>query len=409
MRHLCLTSVLALTFAVTLSAADWPRFRGPNGTGVADGPLPPVDAKTALWKVPVPGRGVSSPIVVGGKLFLQTASDDGSKRLLLCINPADGKTVWTRELAGAKGKTHAKNSLASGSPAGDGERVYCTAWDGDGLNLVAYDLAGKELWTQPLGSYVSQHGPGHSPVTHAGLIFVNMDQDGGAVLLAFDAKTGEKKWAAGRKPYRASYSTPFVLERPGRPAEIVLGTTTAVTGYEPLTGKVLWSYAINWPAGTMPLRVVGSPVAAAGLVICYCGDGGGARYAVAIDPDGREPAKVWEATKGPTPYVPCMLAKDDLLFWIADNGIACCAEAKTGKVLWEERVSVKDVTASPVLVGDEILVIAETGRVYVLKAGREYELVRTGDIGQPVSASPAVADGKVYVRGATHLFCFGKK
>lgn len=414
MRRLLLPSCVMLALTLSLSpASDWPRFRGPNGTGVAEGTLPAIDAKSAMWKTALPGRGVSSPIVVGGKLFVQSASEDGSKRMLLCINAADGKTLWTKELPGKKVGTHAKNSLASATPAGDGERVYCVSWDGDTLTLLAFDVAGKELWSQPLGGFVSQHGPGHSPVVYNGLVFVSVDEDGDkgghALLSAFDARTGDKKWAVARKPYRASYSTPFLLERPGKPAELVLGTTTAISSYEPATGKVLWSYPIAWPAGQMPLRVVGSPIYANGLIVCCCGDGGGSRYMIAIDPDGQQPTKVWDVNKGPTPYVPCTLVKGDLLFWIADNGIACCADTKTGKRLWEERISNKEVTASPVMVGDEILVIAEPGQVFVLKADKEFDLVRKTDLGQAVAASPAVADGKVYVRGATHLFCFGKK
>ena len=409
MLRLCLTSLLTLTFALAVPGADWPRFRGPNGTGFADGTLPVIDTKAPLWKAAIVGRGVSSPIVVGKQVFVQSASEDGSKRFLLCLDATTGKVMWTKELPGKSAKKHNKNSLASGTPASDGERVYCVSWDGDTISLHAYDLAGKPLWTQPLGSFVSQHGPGHSPAVYNGVVYVNVDDDRGAVLKAFDAQTGTSKWVAERKHYRASYSTPFMLERPGKPAELVLGTTTEVTSYDPTTGGVLWSYAIKWPAGKMPLRVVGSPVYAGGLVVCYCGDGGGERYAVGIDPEQASPAKVWDLTNKSTPYVPAMLVKGDLLFWIGDNGIATCAEAKTGKVVWQERVSVKDVTASPVLVGDEILVIAETGRYFVLKAGREFDLVREGDLGQPVSASPAVVEGKLYVRGATHLFCFGKK
>ena len=408
MRRFCLSIVVTLAFALTLPAADWARFRGPNGTGVAAGPLPPTDAAALLWKAAIPGRGVSSPIVVGGKVFLQSASDDGVKRSLVCLDAATGKEAWTRELPGKAAKRHAKNSLASGTPACDGERVYAVSWDGAAITLYATGVDGKEAWSQSLGGYVSQHGPGISPVVYGGVVYVNVDDDEGAVLKAFDAKTGVSKWTADRKPHRASYSTPFLLERPGKAAQLILGTTTEVTAYDPATGKVMWAFPLVWAKGQMPLRVVGSPVYAGGLVVCACGDGGGSRYAVGIDPEGKAPHKVWELKKN-TPYVPCMLEKDGLLFWIADNGIAACAEAKTGKVLWEERVSVKDVTASPILVGNEILVISEQGQVFVLKAAREYDLIRTGDIGQSVLASAALADGKLYVRGATHLFCYGKK
>ena len=412
MHRFALSVILSLAFALSLTGADWPRFRGPNGTGIAEGPLPEIDATAALWKVAVPGKGVSSPIVVGGKVFVQSATE--SKRLLICLDASNGKTLWTKELLGKTAHTHGKNSLASGTPASDGERVYCVSWDGESLSLHTYDFTGKELWQQPLGGFVSQHGPGHSPAVYNGLVYVNVDEDGDkggkAMLYAFDAKTGDKKWGVVRKPHRSSYSTPFLLERAGKPTELVLGTTTAITSYEPATGKVLWSHPIEWPAGKMPLRVVGSPVYADGVIVCYCGDGGGDRYTIAIDVDSKQPVKIWEVKKGPTPYVPCMIAKGELLYWIADNGVPCCAEAKTGKMLWEEgRLSGKDVTASPLLAGDEMLVITENGECFVLKADKKFELIRQTKLGEPVLASPALVDGRLFIRGEKHLYCFGKK
>lgn len=403
-----LLALFALPLALAPSAAgDWPRFRGPNGTGTAADPLPPIDAKAPLWKVRLPGRGVSSPVIADGKLYVQSATDAGETRLLLALDPATGKSLWTAELPGKSAHRHAKNSLASGTPAVADGRVFCVSWDGVALSLHAYTTDGKPLWQQPLGTFESQHGPGHSPAVYGGLVYVNVDQDGSAVLKAFDAKTGEPKWAVDRKANRASYSTPFLLERPGKPAALVVGTTTEITGYDPLSGKVAWNYPIPWPAGSMPLRVVGNPVWAGGRVVCACGDGGGGRYMVAVDPDADPVAKVWDIKKG-TPYVPCLLAADGLLFWVGDKGVAAAVEAATGKSVWEEKVSDKDVTASPVLAGGEVFAVNEAGRWFVWKAGKAFDLVRQGEVGEPVLASPALAGGRLYVRGDKHLFCFGK-
>lgn len=408
MRRPLVLSFLTLTLTLAPAQGDWPRFRGPNGTGTTPDPLPPIDAKAPLWKVRVPGRGVSSPVIADGTLYVQSAADDGSRRLLLALDAATGKTLWTADMPGQNTKRHAKNSLASGTPAVAGGRVFCVSWDGEAISLHAFSTAGKPLWQQPLGTFASQHGPGHSPAVYGDLVYVNVDQDGAAVLKAFDAGTGEPKWAVGRKANRASYSTPFLLERPGKPAVLVVGTTTEITGYDPATGKAAWAYPIVWPAGSMPLRVVGNPVWAGGRVVCACGDGGGGRYMVAVDPDADPPAKAWELRKG-TPYVPCLLTADGLLFWIGDKGTAACADARTGKVVWEEGVSAKDVTASPVLAGGEVFAVNEAGRWFVWKAGRAFDLVRQGEIGEPVLASPAAAGGRLYVRGDKHLFCFGPK
>jgi outer membrane protein assembly factor BamB len=404
----CTTLALALTLTLA-RGADWPRFRGPNGTGAAEGKLPDIDPTAPLWKVKIPGKGVSSPIVVNGKIYLQTASIDGKTRSLLCLRASDGQAEWTKDVPGGPAKPHAKNSLASGTPACDGKQIYCQWWDGSGVSLYAYDLTGKELWRASLGGYVSQHGPGFSPVAYDGIVYVNVDDDEHAELVAFDTKTGEKKWFAERKHVRASYSSPFLLERPGKAPELILGTTTAVTAYDPKTGRVNWEYAIAWPKGEMPLRVVGCPVYAAGLLVVYCGDGSGSRYMAAIDPDGKKPTKVWDLKKD-TPYVPCVLVRGAQLFWIADKGLATCAEARTGKTVWAERVfQNSDVTASPVMVGDKMLMISEKGEVAVVKADKEFEEPAKVSLGERVYSSPAVADGKVFVRVDAHLFCFGKK
>lgn len=415
MRRLVLLACFTLLTLSPAPAADWARFRGPNGSGVADGKLPPIDPKAPLWKVPVPGKGAGSPIVVGGKVYLQSATTDGSKRLLLCLDAATGKTEWIKELPGQKAHTHDLNTLASSTPASDGEQLYCVWWDGAAVSLAAYDLAGKELWSQSLGSYKSQHGVGHSPVVYKGKVFVNFDQDGAASIVAFDAKTGSKVWAADRKPERACYTTPAILERPGKPAALIVYSTHAFTSYDPDTGKVNWNYTIKWPAGLTVLRTIGGPVLVGDMAIGYFGEGGGkgSRYAVAVKTDGTGDvtgtAKVWDTRKG-TPYVPCILAKGDYLFWVYDvGGQMYCAEAKTGKPVWDEKVFKGAAYASPVLVGDDILAIAESGQVAVIKAENKFTEPTLTDLGEKVYASPAVADGKVFIRGEKHLYCFGKK
>jgi outer membrane protein assembly factor BamB len=400
--------VALVTFLTASTAADWSRFRGPNGTGVAEGKLPDIDPAKPLWKTPIPGKGVGSPVIVSGKVYLQAAPTDNS-RALMCLDAKTGKTEWSKEIPGTKAIPNAKNSLASGTPAVAGERIFCAWWDGTGVSATGHDLTGKQLWSTSLGGYKSQHGPGFSPMVHGDLVFVNVDDDVRAELVALDAATGAKKWIAPRKKYRASYATPFLLERPGKGTELILGTTTALTSYEPATGKVNWEYALEWPKeGGMPLRVVGHPVYAAGLLIVYTGDGGGARYMVAIDPDKPKPEKVWELKNTATPYVPCVIVKGDRLFWIGDKGIATYADAKTGKKLWSERVFPVDVTASPVLVGNEVLLMSEKSELAVLELGAKFVDPEKRPLGEGAYATPAVADGRVFVRGEKHLFCFGK-
>lgn len=417
----CLALCLILTLTLSLRAADWPRFRGPNGTGVVDGPLPTINPKAPLWSVPIPGtKGVGSPIVVKGKIFLQTASVDGKTRTLICLDAATGKTLWTRDVPGTKvakggGGIHNKNTLASSTPASDGEMVYCTFWDGSTMGIRAYDLDGNEKWKQPIAAWSSEHGPAHSPAVYGDRVFVNFDRDGEAFVVAFDKKTGVKAWQKERAANRACYPTPFLLELPGQPVSLVVASTTGIDGYSPESGSVLWHYTIKWPSPDpkKQLRMIGAPVYTAGLLIGNTGNGGSDRYSLAIKPGGTgdvsATAKVWEtrSNKATGPYVPSVLGKGDYLYWADENGFAGCTEAKTGKQEWYERVVGGGVTASPILVGDQMLVISERGEVALLKASREFALPDKLKLGEAVFATPALADGKLYIRTTGHLMCFG--
>ncbi len=405
----------ALALAAPPASADWTRFRGPNGTGVAD-PATPTSfdvKKDALWKVKLPGVGHGSPIVVGDKILLQAAAEDGSSRSLVCLSTAKGEVLWSKVLDAKTAHTHKKNNLASSTPCSDGERVFTVVWDGTGLTMLAFDLKGEKLWEKGLGSYVSQHGFGHSPAVYGGLVYFNNDQDGVAELLVHDAKTGEQVWKAERKAHRASYSTPFVIEKDGQPAELIVASTTTIDSYEPLKGGVNWTCAVPWPTAKK-LRAIGQPVLAGGNVVMLTGDGDGSRTLAAVKAGGKgdvsKDGLAWKLTKD-TPYVPGALVVKDHLYWVADDGTAGCVNAKTGEVGWSaERVFGKGVTASPLLVGDTLLAFSEDGKAAAWKADpKELGEVTKSDLGEPVFASPAAAGGKLYVRGTTHLYCIGKK
>ena len=394
------------------AGGDWSRFRGPNGSGVADGPAPVKWAKgqNVLWTAPLPGRGNSSPVLAGGRLFVQSAEKDGSKRVLVCLDPATGAVKWTAAAAGHPAKIHQKSSYASSTPACDGERVFACFWDGEAVTLAAYTLDGKELWTAPLGSFASQHGAGMSPVVHGGKVFVNFDQDGAAEVVAFDAATGAKAWSASRKAYRACYSTPVVRPRKDGKPELVVYSTAGAAGYDPDTGAVNWKWVTPWREGEMALRSVASPVLAGNLLVCVNGDGSGSRYSAVLDPDAPGgPAPLWEKRSNAlTPYVPCPVVKGDFIYWVTDQGVAECVAVRTGKVAWSERAFNKAVSASPVLIGDVLLGIDEAGKAVAWKADPEgFERVAASDAGEPVFATPAVADGKLYIRAATSVLCVG--
>jgi outer membrane protein assembly factor BamB len=402
--------VLLGTVVADLSAANWPRFRGPNGTGIAADKNIPVEFgedKNLLWKTAVPGVGHSSPIVWENRLFMESASPDGKDRLLVCIDTGKGKVLWSKAVSGSKAHTHAKNSLASSTPATDGERIYTSFWDGQDVFLHAFDFKGKELWKRDMGSFKSQHGSGGSPVVWQDKVFFNFDQDGAAAILAFDAKTGKPLWQKTREPFRACYSTPFLLEKGDTAAELIVSSTAGVTSYKPDTGDINWDWVWKFNE-KMPQRTVGSPIFSNGLILANSGDGSGSRATVAVQP-GTKPSLVWSGGKS-FPYVPTMLTRGEYIYFVNDRGLAACHEAKTGTEVWNERLG-GSFHASPVLIDGKVYAPGEDGFVYVFAAEPQFKLLAKNALGngEYFVATPAVANGQLYIRGKSHLYCIGKR
>lgn len=406
-----LASLLLLPGPV--EAGNWSRFRGPNGTGVAiDQDLPvQFQDKNILWKVPVPGVGNSSPIVWENRLFLQTATGDGKERLLLCLDTSTGKTVWSKSIPGQKAKTHVKNTLASASAVTDGETVYIPFWDGQGVHMTAYNFQGEQLWSRNLGPWTSQHGPGHSPILFQDKIIYVNDMDGLATLFALDKKTGKTVWQVPREAYRSSYCTPSLLEWPGAAPELVVVSTTSVDSYNPADGSNNWKW--HWKfTGKMPLRAIASPIISDDTLFVQSGDGGGDRHACGIHLHGpaaqAKPTTAWENKKD-FPYVSCLLGRNGHAYFVNDRGFAGCYHARTGKQVWFERLGeAVNFTSSPVLVDGRIYAASEEGDVYVFAANTSFKLLAKNALGERFRASPAVADGRLYLRGQHHLFCIGK-
>jgi outer membrane protein assembly factor BamB len=188
-------------------ASDWPRFRGPNGAGIASDKEIPVHwtETDVLWKTPIPGVGNSSPIVSGDHVFIQSAEVGGKERYLICLSAKDGKIHWTRSVPSTKAHTHQYNTWASSTPATDGQCVYTLFWDGSAIALYAFDFQGNQIWKHELGSFTSQHGPGASPIVHEGKVYFLFDQDNdfwltpSSVVIALDSKTGKTAWEVQRK------------------------------------------------------------------------------------------------------------------------------------------------------------------------------------------------------------------
>ena len=420
MRSSFLASVALLacffSFDCFVSASDWPRFRGPNGTGISSDKDIPTQWTQAnvLWKTPIPGLGNSSPIVWGDYVFLQSADAGGKERFLICLSASDGRILWTRPVPSAKAHTHPRNTWASATPATDGQQVYALFWDGLAIAIHAFDFQGNEIWKHELGSFTSQHGPGASPIVYEGKVYYPCDQDNDfwltpcSVLVALDAKTGHSVWEAQRKAFRACYSTPFILNSPAYGNELIAVSTAGITGYNPQTGKENWNW--TWHFDRTSLRTVASPIFSQGLIFANSGDGGGDRHAIAVRPGGNgdvtSTSLAWE-NKKILPYVPSMLTWEAYLFAVNDKGLALCYQAQTGKPVWTEHLA-SGFTASPVLIDGNVFAVSEDGEVFVFPAGPTFKRLAKNSIGEKVMATPAVANNRLFIRGQEHLFCIGK-
>jgi outer membrane protein assembly factor BamB len=393
-----------------LSAQEWTRFRGPNGGGQSEDTTIPATWTDDgyLWKVELPGKGNSSPVLWGNRIFLLSADADDGTRYVLCLSAREGRLLWKRDFPGTKHHLHVQNTFASSTPCVDDRRVYCAWATPEAITLVALDHEGQEAWRLNLGPFTSQHGFGASPVLYRDLVVLTNDQDGDSFLVGVDASDGTIRWKvprAVRAEQNASYAAPCVLERPGRPDElIVCGRSHGITSVNPADG------ATNWEAPVLARRPVGSPIVVGGLVLAACGEGSGNNSVVALAPPpapSEEPRTVYQIDRTSAPYVPTMVARDDLVFLWGDAGIVTCIEAATGKVHWRQRVG-GNYYSSPVRVADRIYGVSIAGEVVTLSASKDYQLLGRSQLGETTRATPAVAGGRMYFRTESHLVAVGQ-
>jgi outer membrane protein assembly factor BamB len=403
---LCLTSVAGP--ATSVAADDgWTRFRGPNGSGVAFGHYAAdLSEKDIAWKVELPGKGHASPVVWKGRIYTTSADPDEGKRYVLCLNAADGAVVWKKAYDFSKFRQHADNSFASATPAVDELGVYVAWVTPESYVLFSLDHEGKERWSADLGPAKSQHGQGASPMLVDDAVVFVSDQEGGqSAAYAFDRKTGVQHWKIDRPTGdKTAMSTPvlFTPKPGGGPPQLIFTSkASGMTAVDPKTGQTVWEAGKAFDA-----RTVGSPVVADDLVIAACGEGANDRTLVAVRPPAR-PDLAPEAAyvvKRIAPYVPTPIVKGNRLYMWGDAGQVTCADVASGKTLWSEKVGGM-FYGSPVCVGDTLWCASRKGELVGVAAADAFKKVGKLDLGEPSHATPAVADGKMYVRTVSHLIC----
>lgn len=420
--------------AATAGDDNWPSFRGGAHAGVAEGDTLPATwgAETNVrWKADVPGRGWSSPVIWGDRVFVTSVTSDGKlpeprkglyvqdlqgkvpagtqRWLVHCLDARTGKRLWQRTAFRGKvpGPAHIKNSYATETPITDGERVY--SYFGH-VGVICHDRDGKELWSKKWPAHKTRMGwgPAASPALHAGRLFILDDNDERSSLTALDARTGRQVWRVARDE-ESNWASPFVWEHGGR-AEIVTAGSKRVRSYD-TDGKLLWELrgmsviSIPTPFAAGKLLYVTS-----GYVIDF------QRPVYAIRPGARGDITLrgtstsskdiaWCARKA-GPYNPTPVVYGDYLYILYDRGFLSCYEARTGKRVYErERLGPTAFTASPWAYGGKVFCLSEGGETVVVQAGRTFKVLGRNRLNEMCLASPALAGSSLFLRTQSKLYC----
>jgi outer membrane protein assembly factor BamB len=414
MRTLVSLSLLVV-FASTAAAENWPGWRGPRGDGTSEEKSVPTKwngetGENIAWKVATPGSGHSSPIVWEDKLFVTACVDATQERVLACYNKTTGEKLWQKTVIKSPlEKKHDLNSFASGTPATDGKLVYVTFLEADfGGNkdrtpgemvVAAYDFSGEQKWLKKPGRFASVHGYCSSPVIFEDLVIVNGDHDGDSYIVALNKTTGDEVWKTPRENKTRSYCTPIIREIDGR-TQMILSGSKMVTSYDPRTGKLHWS--IKGPTE----QFVASLVYNGKLLFLTAGFP--ERHMLAIKPDGHGDVTdthiVWRDQKGAS-YVPSPIACGDYFLVASDDGMISCFNAATGERPYKLQRLGKHYSASLVTANGLVYFLADDGIMKLVRPGPELDVVATNPLGEYTYASPAISDGKMYLRGEKHLWC----
>lgn len=427
------TPVLLCLFTLTLSAtlprvaaadSNWPRLRGPNGSGVAEGAEIPSawTEDNFRWQIDLPGIGNGSPVVWGDRLFVLSASESAApakgkkaKRAAapskpqqwvpICLSTKDGSVLWKHEFEEGSFKGHKFNSPASTTPAVDEKRVIFTWGTKEKLTMVAFSHDGKMLWESDLGPVSGGHGFAASPKLLGDLVILNNDQEKGTGnLLAVDANTGEVKWTVDRRSQRISYSVPCVFEANGRELLMFTNWQHGFTAIDPEDGSVVAELSVfNTDTNE---RAISSPVVYQDMVIGTCGFTANPKHCVAVRMNEKnELEEVWRIERN-VPHIPSVLVIGDRCFLWDDAGIMTCVRAGTGEEIWKARIPGIEgaCMGSPVSDGQSIFCADVEGNIHVIAVADELKPLAKNVLGDTCRSTPAFGDGAMFVRTYGKLF-----
>lgn len=404
--------LVLLVQAAEVRPDDWPEFRGPTGQGTVTNGNPPItwsDTKNVTWKQPIPGKGWSSPIVAGGRIFMTTAIelDDGDLSLhAFCHDSATGKRLWDREIFRQDGKTapkiHQKNSHASATPTFADGRVYVHFGH---VGTACLDTDGKLIWRTTELKYPPVHGNGSSPIVVDNALIFHADGASDAFVAALDRATGKVLWKTDRPvdaPKKFSFCTPLLIEVGGQ-RQLICPGSDIVSALDPKTGKEIWNVRYSG------YSVVPRPVYGHGLI--FMSTSFDNPVLMAIRPGGQGDLTTtnvaWTFRKN-MPQTPSMLLIGDEHYTISDKGFASCFDAKSGKLHWQERVG-GNFSASPIYANGRIYLQSEEGVGTVLKAGKQFEVLSRNPLNERSLASYAAVGDALIIRTESNLYRIEKR
>lgn len=417
MRRIGMAAAWAALLVSGVSAENWPAWRGPraNGTSLETGlPVTWNASENIAWKLPLPEWSGSTPIVWGDHIFLNVAEGDALS--LWAVDRRGPTVLWKAPLGGGNHRER-KQNMSSPSPVTDGSSVF--ALTGTGV-LKAFDFKGRELWGRNIqadyGRFGLNWGYASSPLLHGGALFVQvlhgMKTDDPSYLLRIDAKTGKTVWKVERRTAAIqespdAYTTPLLLTH-GSATEVVVSGGDVVTGHDPATGAELWRMNGLNPANDPYYRIVASPIAAGGLVVAPSRQ----NPVLAIRPGGRgditRTHKAWEFSRGPD--VPTPVSDGTRLYLVTDNGVVYTLDLKTGAVVWgPQRLKSGTYSASPVVADGRVYVTNEEGVTSVFAAAPAFQLLAENPLGEYTLGSPAISEGQIFIRAGAQLFAIGKR
>lgn len=408
-RTLCfLALALVLAPCSAAKATDWPRWRGPNADGVAESrdlPLKWGKTENVRWSTELPGWGTSSPVVYGDRVFVtsQTTGDGKKSLFTLCFDRKTGKELWRHDFGfGVDQKTHAKSNLAVNTPAVTSDAVYVAFGNAD---VARYTHDGKLVWVRrylkDFGDPKMAWGYAVSPLVLDDSVFFPWNHHKGpCFLVGLDKKTGEVAWKKDRL-IGTAHATPLLVTHHGQTDVLVPGQNR-LTAFDAKTHAELWSYGEG--SGPFNGEIISSPVYADGRVFCQLWRESKI-HAIRLRGDGKAPESVWVSAK-PGPVEPSLLHYRGIVYAMMDDGILVALDGKTGKEHYRERLK-GTFNSSPVAGNGHVYVSNNDGTTFVLKAGPEFEVVATNELGERITASPAVTGDAMIYRTDSRLFCVG--